>query len=77
MSVKTIRLPNAADFSPNQVDLRRALEIIQGSSGDRDAIIEQIRTAFFAHRAERRSSIEDRLEQQKKSGGNPLIAEWH
>lgn len=68
------RLPNAADFSPNQIRLRKALEIARDADGDKDELIEEVRKAFFAHRAESRSSVEDRLVQQRKSANNILIS---
>ncbi len=69
-----IRIPNAADFSPNQVKLRRSLEIVRDANGDKSMMTEGLREAFFSHRAERRTHRVDRLTQQRKSANNILIS---
>lgn len=74
MSENIIRIPNAADFSPNQVKLRRALEIVRDADGDKEAMTEGLRTAFFSHRAEKRTDRDERLVQQNKSANNILIS---
>jgi hypothetical protein len=42
-------IPFGAQFSPNQVDLLRLLQIIQTYTGSREAITEAIREAFFSN----------------------------
>jgi hypothetical protein len=74
MNVIDIRLPNAADFSPNQVRLRKILEIARDADGNKENLVEAIRLEFFAHRAASHTNIEARLTQQRKSANNVLIA---
>ncbi len=50
MSQKS-EIPFGAQFSPNQVDLKRLLEIIHQYAGDRDRITEEIRQTFFADKS--------------------------
>lgn len=74
MSENTIRIPNAADFSPNQVKLRPALQIVHDANGDKAVMTEGLRQAFFSHRAEKRTNRDERLVQQNKSANNILIS---
>jgi site-specific DNA-methyltransferase (cytosine-N4-specific) len=45
---KKSEIPFGAQFSPNQVDLPRLLQIIQDNAGNRNGITEAIRDEFFA-----------------------------
>ncbi|AMV24220.1 Restriction endonuclease [Gemmata sp. SH-PL17] len=74
MSDTVIRIPNAADFSPNQVNLLPALQIVRDAAGDKSVMIERLRQEFFSHRAGKRANREDRLVQQNKSANNILIS---
>ncbi len=50
MSQKS-EIPFGAQFSPNQVDLRRLLQLLQTHTGSREAITEAIRQTFFTNHA--------------------------
>jgi hypothetical protein len=67
------RLPSANEFSPNQVDLRRVLELANADAGNRAAIVEAIRAEYYSASAARRATAEERLEQQQKRANNVLI----
>jgi hypothetical protein len=58
-------IPFGAQFSPNQVDLHRLLQIIHNHAGDRSAITKAIRDAFFAQHAP---------SQQQKLADNTVLA---
>ncbi len=58
-------IPFGAQFSPNQVDLRKLLQIIHDHAGDRSAITKAIRNAFFANHAPA---------QQQKLADNTVLA---
>jgi Restriction endonuclease len=70
----TILIPNAADFSPNQVRLRKTLGLARDAAGDKDALVEEIREAFYSHRGAKRTDVNERLVQQRKSANNILIS---
>jgi hypothetical protein len=74
VSETTIRIPNAADFSPNQVNLRKTLELADDADGDKDKLVEEIREAFYSHRGAKRTDVNERLIQQRKSANNILIS---
>lgn len=74
MSDNLIRIPNAADFSPNQVRLRKTLELAREAKGDKVALVEEIREAFYSHRGAKRTDVSERLVQQRKSANNILIS---
>jgi hypothetical protein len=74
VSDSTIRIPNAADFSPNQVRLRKTLELARDAVGDKDKLVEDVRLAFYSHRAAKRTDVNERLVQQRKSANNILIS---
>lgn len=59
------QIPFGAQFSPNQVDLPRLLELIHDKGGDRAEITAGIRDAFFAEHAEG---------QRSKLAGNTVLA---
>ena len=64
MSQKS-EIPFGAQFSPNQVDLLRLLQIIQTYGASREAITEAIREAFFSNHA---------ADQQWKLADNCVLA---
>lgn len=66
------KLPEANEFSPGQVDLRRVLELVRANEGDRARIVEAIRTAFFATAAQR-ASADRQLGQQRTRASNVLV----
>jgi len=67
------RLPEANEFSPGQIKLRTVLELAATHAGDRNALVESIRKAFFATSASRRSDMGERLKQQQTRANNVLI----
>lgn len=58
-------IPFGAQFSPNQIDLPRLLQIIHAHAGSREAITEALREAFFSRHA---------LDQQLKLADNCILA---
>jgi len=66
-------LPEANEFSPGQISLREVLHLAQDHPGDRDALIEAIRSAFFSDAAQKRTDPSERLAQQRTRAGNVLI----
>src|SRR5579871_3574061 len=68
-----LRLPEANEFSPGQVDLRAVLQAAHDHPRDRDGLIEAIRAEFFADAAQRRTDPVERLGQQRTRAGNVLI----
>lgn len=69
----TKKLPEANEFSPGQVKLRRVLGLAREHGGDRDALVEAIRQSFFASAAASRTDAEERLNQQRTRANNVLI----
>jgi hemerythrin superfamily protein len=68
------QLPKAVgQFSPEQVNLRRLLELAKAHDGDRFRLIEAIRAEFFATKAERRLDPDERLEQQQTLAYNATL----
>jgi hypothetical protein len=73
LSADGARLPSGGEFSPNQIDLGRALEIVSQYDGDRFGAEEALRVEYFASAAVDRKDPKERLEQQRKRAGNVLI----
>jgi hypothetical protein len=67
------KLPEANEFSPGQVSVRKLLEIVQGATGDRDTIIEGVRAEFFADAAQARTDPEKRMQQQRTRAYNAVL----
>src|SRR4051794_35586043 len=67
------RLPEANEFSPGQVELGRALELVAAHPGDREAMIEAIRAEWFTKSALGRATEAERLKQQRTRANNVLI----
>jgi Restriction endonuclease len=67
------RIPEANEFSPGQVELKRVLELAAASKGDRDAIVEAIRAEYFSASASKRATEAERLKQQQTRANNVLI----
>lgn len=68
-----LRLPNANEFSPGQVELRRVLDIVSANEGDRPKLVEEIRSTYFTGTAAKRTDPSARLKQQRTRAGNVLI----
>ena len=66
-------LPEANEFSPRQISLRAMLEAVQDGQGDREAIVETIRKAFFANAATSRKDPLERQRQQRTRAYNALL----
>jgi hypothetical protein len=67
------RLPEANEFSPGQVELRRVLELARRHSGSRDRLVEAIRAEYFEDSAMARKNLDERLKQQRTRANNVLI----
>lgn len=67
------RLPEANEFSPGQIDLRELLGMVRDGQGDREAIVEAIREAFFANAASSREDPQERQKQQRTRAYNALL----
>jgi hypothetical protein len=74
------RLPEANEFSPGQiksaagqVELRQLLELVDANTGSREAIVEAIRSRYFATAAAARATPAEQLEQQTKRANNVVI----
>jgi hypothetical protein len=67
------KLPEANEFSPGQINVRKLLEIAHGATGDRDAIIEGVRVEFFADAAQAQADPDKRLEQQRTRAYNAVL----
>lgn len=67
------KLPSGGEFSPNQISLRRVLEIAAAHPGARAAAEETLRAEYFALAAPERKDPMERREQQRKRAGNVLI----
>jgi hypothetical protein len=72
-SAEKPRLPSGGEFSPNQVNLGRVLEIVAENEDDRPGAEEALRAEYFATAAPDRKNPAERLEQQRKRAGNVLI----
>ena len=66
-------LPEANEFSPRQISLRALLEAVRDGQGDREAIVETIRKAFFANAAASRKDPAERQRQQRTRAYNALL----
>lgn len=67
-------LPKAVgQFSPEQINLRRVLELAEEHDGDRFRLVEAIRVEFFATKAERRLDPDERMEQQQTLAYNATL----
>jgi hypothetical protein len=67
------KLPEANEFSPGIVDLRRVLSIAEADPGDRAAQVEAIRVEYFQTTGARLSDPARRLRQQRTRSNNVLI----
>jgi hypothetical protein len=67
-----LRFPVAHEFSPGQVKLRRVLELIAANEGNRDAIVEAVRTEYYVGAAKSRDDPAERLGQQRERSSNVL-----
>lgn len=68
-----LKLPSANEFSPRQIGLRTAIEIVDEHAGDRGAVIEALRKENFADAAATRTDPGERLTQQRKRAYNVLV----
>lgn len=68
-----LRLPEANEFSPGQIDLRRVLELVNVNRGGKVAIVEAIRREYFSESARRHRDPQRRLRQQRTRASNVLI----
>lgn len=70
-------LPEANEFSPGQIELRKVLEIVhQGGpehGGGRDQIVEALRQEYFSDSALKQSDPVTRLRVQRTRAGNVLV----
>jgi hypothetical protein len=70
-----LRLPWTGEFSPGQLGdaaLLETLRLVAASKGQRDAIVEAIRSRWFAEAAASRADPGERLGQQRTRAGNVL-----
>jgi hypothetical protein len=67
------KLPSGGEFSPGQIDLREALEIVAAHVGNRAATTEALREEWFTDAAATRIDPVERLAQQRKLAGNVII----
>jgi hypothetical protein len=67
------RLPEANEFSPGQIDLRKLLATVRNRQGSRQAIVEAIREAFFSDAASSRDDPQEREKQQRTRAYNALL----
>lgn len=73
MTDTALTLPEAYEFSPGQIQLRRVLEIVQANGGRREDIIEALRQEYFADSAVRQPDPLKRLEVQRTLASNVTI----
>ena len=67
------KLPSGGEFSPGQIDLRVALEIVERHGGDREAAKGEIRVQWFSTAAAQREDPAERLGQQLARADNVII----
>jgi site-specific DNA-methyltransferase (cytosine-N4-specific) len=68
------RIPPAAEFSPGQVDLAHVLRLAAAHPGDRQGLVEAIRTAYFSDAAPKLGGDPIRqLKSQSTRAGNVVI----
>lgn len=72
-SEEELHLPEANEFSPGQIQLGRVLTLVAENKGDREAIVEAIRSEFFSTSAAKRTDPAERLKQQRTRANNVLI----
>lgn len=75
-SEERLRLPWTGEFTPGQLGddaLEATLLIVSQLAGDRDAIVEAIRSRWFAGAAARRTDAAARLKQQQTRAGNVVL----
>jgi hypothetical protein len=71
--VRRKKLPEANEFSPGQVELRRCLELVASHDGDRAGLIDSIRAEYFGDSAQAREDPDERLQQQRTRAYNVLV----
>lgn len=69
----SLKLPEANEFSPGQINLVTVLRIAKKNQGDRDAIVESLRSEFFSAAAQKQTDEQKRLKQQRTRAYNVLI----
>jgi hypothetical protein len=72
-AAKVRKLPEANEFSPTQIAVRELLAAVQADAPDSDAIIEAIRTKFFADAAAQLTDPDRRWQQQRTRAYNALL----
>jgi hypothetical protein len=68
-----VRLPEANEFSPGQVDLVTVLQLAASNAADRDGLVEAIRARYFDDAAASRADPEEQYKQQRTRANNVLI----
>jgi Restriction endonuclease len=68
-----LKLPEANEFSPGQVSLKRVLELARENEGDRAAIIETIRQEYFLNTAATKLDPAEKLKQQRTRAYNVTV----
>lgn len=72
-SIPPKKLPEANEFTPGQLDVRKLLSTVGATPGDREAVIEAVRKTFFADAAQQQSDPEKRKKQQRTRAYNALL----
>lgn len=67
------RLPEANEFSPQQVKLREFLIAVKAVEGDKDRVVEAVREHFFATAASSRIDPDERFGQQRTRAYNAVL----
>jgi hypothetical protein len=70
---KPKKLPEANEFSPQQIVARELLAAVDANAGNEDAIIEAIRARFFGQAAQQQTDPTKRLQQQRTRAYNALL----
>lgn len=72
-TTEALKLPEANEFTPGQVDLAQVLAIARAHCGDREATIEAIRAQYFHASAALRVTAAERERQQRTRANNVLV----
>src|SRR5438067_334102 len=66
-------LPEANEFSPGIISLKKVLELVAAAKGDRSGLVESIRLKYFTGSALKQKDSKKRLKIQQTRASNVLI----